>query len=92
MLSIDGGMSKNLLFAQILADLTQKQILIAAQSESTAYGAFLMAAFGLNFLDPFQSNPLSLSSVNPRLDMTTQMTARKNWQRAKERAKSWITE
>jgi glycerol kinase len=92
MLSIDGGMSKNLLFAQILADLTQKQILIAAHAESTAYGAFLMAAFGLKLLDPFQSNPVSLSSIKPRLDLSTQMIARKNWQRAKERAKSWITE
>jgi glycerol kinase len=45
-LQIDGGMSRNSLFCQILADLTGRNISRAASPEATARGAAMAAALG----------------------------------------------
>lgn len=91
--SIDGGMSQNKLFCQILADLTGKQIKLAPSGELTAFGAGRAAALGIGFyrdsnqvVDQFViSQPDAGKIFSPKLSANARQSARLQWASAIKR-------
>lgn len=81
---IDGGMSRNQLFCQILADLTGRTVEPAALVEMTAAGAAAIAAFGAGLFNDTESLerdfvPRELGTEQPRrFDVLLGAEAREN--------------
>ena len=87
---IDGGMIENNLFNQILANLTQREVFLANSPETTAYGAFLIAAYGANFLNPFQKQSRDNKSYQSNLSQYHYAKKRSDWQKAIEKSRAWV--
>ncbi len=88
---IDGGMIKNKLFNQILADYTGSKILAIASAEATAYGAFLMAGYGAEILDPFNDQlPVETASAfTPKINLGRLQELREYWKQGLSRSQHW---
>jgi glycerol kinase len=54
-MSIDGGMAKNMTFAQLLANITNTNISIPTNTEATALGAAKVAAIGCGLVKSIES-------------------------------------
>ncbi|MFN8389045.1 MAG: glycerol kinase GlpK [Bdellovibrionota bacterium] len=94
-LKIDGGMSANRAFCQILADLTRREVEVAPSAELTAKGAALIAAVGANQraekpLEQFRTIESACTawsvgggrSYRPSLSDEAAKSARRLWTRA----------
>lgn len=85
-LRIDGGMVVNRLFCQILANITQKKVLVPAYHEVTAFGAAKIALgtqhnFSLyNNMHQFIPNDADVAFID----------GRQRWKKAVERSKGWL--
>ena len=94
-LKIDGGMSRNSLFNQILADLTACEIVAAPRAEITALGAAGIAALGAGVFKNLRSVQQSFLDSSEAKHFQQQLSAekreceRKRWKLAVERSKGW---
>ena len=98
-ISIDGGMSKNPHFNQILADLTGREVISSTISERTARGAALAAAVGSSFYNSLESavsefkkveeKEESVSKFSPNISKQEKETLRSLWKKAVERSLDW---
>ncbi len=90
-IKIDGGMIKNNLFNQILANLTQTTILVNASCETTAYGAFLIAGYGANLFNPFKDSILAEPPIkfSPKINQNNLSEHRKLWRKAVAKVQNW---
>lgn len=88
-LRIDGGMVKNEWLCQRLADLTGVPIERAAQPETTALGAALLAAVGVGAfanIDEAAASWKSSARFEPRLETNHRLNLHKRWSLAVRRA------
>ncbi len=87
---IDGGMSRNPVFVQALADTTQRTIEVSAEREATALGAGLLAGVGLgtwsDLAEAARSRP-EATTVEPSKTLD-----RERFADARGRAGRWIPE
>ena len=93
-LKIDGGVSKDKAFPQILADLTGVKIIKFDMKELTALGAFFGASLGLGIW----RSPKDLKDDRkteiflPILKDETRKDLYNNWLKAVERCRNWSTD
>ncbi|QSB45189.1 glycerol kinase [Tsuneonella flava] len=78
--TIDGGAGRNSLLAQILADLSGKEIVQAPQEESSAVGAALMAAAAIGIAGSADRAPAQ--QFMPQISEGDRTNARQQWERA----------
>lgn len=96
-LRIDGGMSRNSVFVQALADATNRPIDVCRETEATTLGAAFLAGSGVGVwrsLAEACSNATPLRVVEPsdgRVNSPT-MPSRAQWHEAVRRAQGWIPE
>ena len=92
-IKVDGGMSRNKLFCQMLADICQIPVEISPRVEATAFGAARLAAErlghdvspgGFSLFSGEKSQTLVPSEVSEGLRKSSEL-----WERAVERAKGW---
>lgn len=91
-LRVDGGMSANTVFCQILADLTGRDIEVPSFSERTALGAARMAALGAGIFD---SLPAAIGGLHvpsdrinrfePSIALPERASRRQQWKYVLER-------
>ncbi len=67
-LSIDGGMTSNTMFCQLLSDYLCQEVNVPSSSESTAIGAAIMAGLGANYfsIEELQEGQKSSVIYKPR--------------------------
>lgn len=88
-LRVDGGMTANGSFVQLLADVTGRPVEIAPVLEATTRGAGLLAHLGVgNLADEaaLAATWRPSRTVEPRADEAARETAREDWLRAKGQA------
>lgn len=83
-LKVDGGMARNDWFLQCQADLLGRPVLRAAQSESTALGAAMLATIGAGLADETKLRGIMTSATRfepamPRTEREKKLTA---WRKA----------
>lgn len=66
---VDGGMSQNNLLCQTLADITGITILKPKMTESTAFGAAMIAAYHAKIWDAFGSKVPSVPNIKKNLEL-----------------------
>ena len=78
---IDGGMSANRLFVQMLADFTGRPVAVSSEREATTRGAGLMALVGGGHLSLDQVDALwsPAERINPRLSDEEREAVRAQW-------------
>jgi len=89
-LRIDGGMSRNPTFVQLLADAAQRPVEVSPVVEATTLGAGHLAAMAVGELggwDDIEASwrPAAAVEPGPALD-------REQWQRAVDRSRRWFDE
>jgi glycerol kinase len=87
-LRIDGGMSKNSVFVQALADATQVPVEVSPVIEATALGAGLLAGLATgtwNSFDELAATWRPSQRIEP-----ASLTDRDRWARAVARAEEWL--
>lgn len=91
-MKIDGGVSQNKLFCQILADLTGIKIKRFDIKEITALGAMYGAGIGAGFWgSPFQiREDRSFDEYSPEIDDEFREDLYRNWSRAVLRSREWM--
>jgi glycerol kinase len=90
-LRVDGGMSRNSVFTQALADATGRPVDICRDTEATTLGAAFLAGVAVGVwssLEQATSLVRPLRSVEP----ATPNTTRAQWHEAVRRARGWIPE
>ena len=90
-LRVDGGMSRNSVFTQALADATGRPVDICRDTEATTLGAAFLAGVAAGVwgsLEQATSLARPLRSVEP----ATSSTTRAQWHEAVRRARGWIPE
>lgn len=90
-LRVDGGMSRNSVFTQTLADATGRPVDICRDTEATTLGAAFLAGVAAGVwssLEQATSLVRPLRSVEPAASSTT----RAQWHEAVRRARGWIPE
>lgn len=90
-LRVDGGMSRNSVFTQALADATGRSVDICRDTEATTLGAAFLAGVAAGVwssLEQATSLVRPLRSVEPAASSTT----RAQWHEAVRRARGWIPE
>lgn len=94
-LRVDGGMSRNRLFVQALADATGHTIEVSAEREATALGAGFLAGTAVgtwtDLTEAVSARPPALT-VDPELDGHARAEARQRFVLARHRAGGWIPE
>lgn len=88
-LRIDGGMSQNRLFCQMLADLTGRRIEVTETAEVTARGAALMA---LSHVDSAAANKCAAPKLREKFEphgAATHRISRDRWKQAVKRSLGW---
>ncbi|MEO8038594.1 MAG: glycerol kinase GlpK [Betaproteobacteria bacterium] len=91
-LRVDGGATRNNLLMQFQADLLGVSVVRAANTESTALGAALLAGLAVGFwkdaaaIDPLWQAERTFDAAMPRAQVAA-ITAR--WHKAVERARGW---
>jgi len=93
-IKIDGGVSQNNLFCQILSDLTGIKIIKFDLKEITALGAMYGAALGIGlWKHPDQiKEGRQFKEFSPVIDSSLRENLYRNWCRALSRSKKWIAE
>jgi len=95
-LRVDGGMSRNNVFTQALADSTARPVEICRDTEATTLGAAFLAGVGVGvWADLAETTSLvaPLRTVEPRTNNTsTAAISRAQWHEAVRRARGWIPE
>jgi glycerol kinase len=87
---VDGGMTDNPTFVQLLADATQRPVEISPVREATARGAALLAALALGTYDEIDD---LASTWAPRQRVEPQGALdRDRWREAVSRTRAWIPE
>ena len=84
-LAIDGGMTENKYFNQLLAKTTGVIIQTSAHAEMTSIGAGILAGLGSKFmkLDDFNSpHEQEGKTYKPDMDLETKLQKRKRWKKA----------
>lgn len=85
---VDGGMSRNPVFVQALADTTQRVIEVSAEREATALGAGLLAGVGLGTWSDLAE--AAASRVAPTMVEPSKTLDRARFADARGRAGRWI--
>ncbi|HEV3213405.1 MAG TPA: FGGY family carbohydrate kinase [Acidimicrobiales bacterium] len=88
-LRVDGGMSANATFVQLLADATGRPVEVAPVLEATTRGAGLLGCLGIGLLDDEASIAATWRpsrTVDPVVDDATRDDDRERWLRAKAQA------
>lgn len=91
-LRVDGGASRNALLMQLQADLAQVPVVRPRHSETTAFGAALLAGIGAGMLSgPHAAADLwqAEQTFEPRIGEDEARTRRTAWHRAVERSLDW---
>ncbi|MFM8389019.1 MAG: FGGY-family carbohydrate kinase, partial [Actinomycetota bacterium] len=95
-LRVDGGMSRNATFVQLLADATGRTVEVSPISEATTLGAAYLAGTARNTdalwpsLDAAVSTWVPATTVTPSINAATRAAARTNWAETLRSAKAWI--
>ncbi len=85
-IKVDGGMTTNRTFLQLLANMTSREIHVAKYAEATSYGAGLAA---LTAIGAYEDLSDAVSDYRPSLVIPpTKRHDRKRWLEAKERARN----
>ena len=91
LLKIDGGMARNTLFCQLLADMLGLDVLRPRMEEATAFGAACLAGLGLGVygsLDEIAQLWQVRQRYEPRLDPAARAQAMSAWHTALARVRS----
>jgi glycerol kinase len=101
-LRVDGGMSRNSVFAQALADASGRPIEICRDTEATTLGAAFLAgvatgvwgslAEATSLVAPLRVVEPRSSAPDAREPNTSQLSSRAQWHEAVRRARGWIPE
>jgi glycerol kinase len=94
-LRVDGGAAANDLLLQIQADVLGRDVVRAANLESTAIGAAYLAGLALRFwkdLAEIARNWQADRHFSPRMPADRRDELYAGWQRAVERARGWATD
>jgi len=95
-LRVDGGMSRNATFVQLLADVTGKTVEVSPVSEATTLGAAYLAGTARGTetvwptLDAAVSTWAPATTVTPSTNDADRATARTDWAETLRSAKAWI--
>jgi len=95
-LRVDGGMSRNATFVQLLADATGRTVEVSPISEATTLGAAYLAGTARHTdalwpsLDAAVSTWVPATTVTPSINAATRAAARTNWAETLRSAKAWI--
>lgn len=89
-LRVDGGMSANTLFVQVLANTTQRPIEVSPVMEATTLGAAYLA--GLAVGTWANESDIAAAWVPARAVEPASRTDRDRWRMAVDRARAWIPE
>ena len=88
---IDGGMSRNPVFVQALADATGRPVEVSVQREATALGAGLLAGVGIGVHADVASTAAVVESLgHASVVEPSQPLDRDRWAEARQRATRWI--
>jgi len=91
-IKIDGGVSRENLFCQILSDLTGKKIIKSSLKETTSLGTFFGVGLGMGLWESvaeIKTNH-SLFNYQPKINSQLRTALYKNWLNAVERSKNWL--
>ena len=94
-LRVDGGMTANATFVQLLADVTGREVAIAPVREATTRGAGLLAALAVGLLPDEAAIGATWApsrTVEPATDDARREARRADWLRAKAQARGTIPE
>jgi len=89
-LRVDGGLAQSRVLLQKLADLAGREVLRAAETETTAVGAALLAALPVGLLDSpaaIRERVQEPERFEPQTDEASRGEARRHWRRALTRAR-----
>ncbi|MFZ9324866.1 MAG: FGGY family carbohydrate kinase [Ilumatobacteraceae bacterium] len=92
-LKVDGGMSRNRVFTQALADATCRPVDICRETEATTLGAAFLAGVAVgvwNTLDEATSLVAPLRTVEPQSAAAASNNSRAQWHEAVHRSRGWI--
>lgn len=91
---IDGGVTKNRLFCQILADITGKEIDKLDIAEITALGAMYGAGLGMGLWPSAKDikNPMEYERYFSEMEAGLRKKLYSKWQKAVERSRNWADE
>jgi glycerol kinase len=92
-LKVDGGMSRNRVFTQALADATRRPVDICRETEATTLGAAFLAGVAVgvwNTLDEATSLVAPLRTVEPQSAAAASNISRAQWHEAVRRSRGWI--
>ncbi|MBS0251762.1 MAG: glycerol kinase [Proteobacteria bacterium] len=84
-IAIDGGLARSRYFAQFLADMIGREVIVADFDERTAFGAAKLAALGAGISLPEANS--EIQSFHPRLTDSSAMRSR--FHDAVARSKNW---
>jgi glycerol kinase len=84
-IAIDGGLARNRYFAQFLADMIGRDVIVSEFDERTAFGTARLAALGAGATLPDPSSPFK--AFQPRLSNSSLI--RKRFHNAISRSKGW---
>ncbi|MBE0600849.1 MAG: glycerol kinase GlpK [Firmicutes bacterium] len=93
-LQADGGASRNAFLMQFQADILGIPVVRPRVTETTALGAAMLAAIGVNELTLEQAKAIVQPDLTftPQMDEIDRANAMDGWRRAVERAKNWSVE
>ena len=94
-LRVDGGASANNMLMQLQSDVLDKHIIRPKVTETTALGAAYLAGLAVGYwsdLNDVKKNWLIDKKFSPGQSKEKQQQYFKNWKRAVERSKNWMTE
>ena len=92
-LRIDGGMSRNPVFVQALADAAQRPVEVSVQREATALGAGLLAGVALGWFSSVAHTAATVESLGHEAVVEPGGPARRErFAEASGRARRWIPE
>lgn len=93
-LRLDGGVSRNRVFVQHLADVSGVEVVTSGDAEATARGAFWLAGLGSGLFRSVEDLPVAgadgIERVLPAMSGDRRAKLRATWQRAVERARGWV--
>jgi glycerol kinase len=95
-LRVDGGMSRNATFVQLLADATGRPVEVSRISEATTLGAAFLAGTA-NGVDRLWSNleeataaAVPATTVTPSTNAATRAASRTEWAEVLRSARAWV--
>ncbi|THV30884.1 glycerol kinase GlpK [Glycomyces paridis] len=94
-LKVDGGMTANGLLMQILADVLDAPVVRPVVAETTCLGAAYAAGLAVGFwngTEDLRANWRRDAEWTPRMDPETRAGEYRNWLKAVERTKGWLSE